>query len=100
MNFDPVYLRAIRKYTSPLESIYLNYLPVELQILLGKYLLYNPNEKFSKYTESKKYKNYITFNKTNGKTLLLGPFNDQSPIKQFVTDIINDKPTELFLNDF
>ena len=100
MNFEPVYLRAIRQYCN--RPLYLSYLPRELQIMIGKYLLYDGQEKFKiTYYNNSTIKLSVHKHDNTGYAIyeLFFNKNDQISLRTFVTKLISGESTVLSFKD-
>lgn len=92
MNFEPVYLRAVLQYCDKL--LYLSCLPRELQIIIGKYLLYDEHEKFKiTYYNNSSIKLSVHSNFTIYE--LIFNKNDQLSLKIFVDKLISNESNVL-----
>lgn len=101
MNFDLVYLRQVRQYC--FDKSYLNSLPRELHILLGQYLLYDPDTSFridKTYNQDCIWSRLFFYNRIDRSGCEIWPVsnNDRSSIRMLLNKIMVNEPYSLVLS--
>lgn len=103
MNFIPIYSRTVKNYIGSPDGTYFIAVPMDLQILLGMYLLCPSSDDFCKsmYRNPKLYiqLKHISDNCKKTFTIFMKEKNIKS-IKNLFHDVIENSPTTIFCESF